>query len=49
MITYGLAVSDAWVQDFHEQTLVALRQAEVAPPPMPTVTLCNFSVPRATE
>jgi len=30
MITYGLAVSDAWVQDFHEQTLVALRQAEVA-------------------
>ncbi|HEY2352523.1 MAG TPA: hypothetical protein VGH83_08420 [Candidatus Acidoferrum sp.] len=30
MIKYGLAVSDAWVQDYHEQTQVGLRQAEVA-------------------
>jgi hypothetical protein len=30
MITYGLAVSDTWVRDYHEQTLVGLRQAEVA-------------------
>jgi hypothetical protein len=30
MIKYGLAVSDTWVQDYREQTLVGLRQAEVA-------------------
>jgi hypothetical protein len=30
VIKYGLAVSDAWVQDYHEQTLVGLRQAEVS-------------------
>jgi hypothetical protein len=30
MVKYGLAVSDAWVQDYHEQSLVGLRQAEVA-------------------
>lgn len=30
MITYGLAVSDAWAQNYQEQVLVGLRQAEVA-------------------
>jgi hypothetical protein len=30
MITYGLAVSDAWAQQYQEQVLVGLRQAEVA-------------------
>ncbi len=30
MITYGLAVSDAWSQSYQEQVLVGLRQAEVA-------------------
>ena len=28
MILYGLAVSDTWVQAYHQQTLDALRQAE---------------------
>jgi hypothetical protein len=30
MILYGLAVSDTWVQAYHQQTLDALRQAGVA-------------------
>lgn len=30
MILYGLAVSDTWVQSYHEQTLVGIRQAGVA-------------------
>lgn len=30
MITYGLAVSDAWAQQYQEQVMVGLRQAEVA-------------------
>jgi hypothetical protein len=30
MITYGLAVSEAWAQQYQEQVLVGLRQAEVA-------------------
>lgn len=30
MITYGLAVSGAWAQQYQEQVLVGLRQAEVA-------------------
>jgi hypothetical protein len=30
MILYGLAVSDTWVQAYHQQTLDALRQAGIA-------------------
>jgi hypothetical protein len=30
MILYGLAVSDTWVQAYHNQTLDAVRQADVA-------------------
>jgi hypothetical protein len=30
MVLYGLAVSDTWVQAYHQQTLDALRQAGVA-------------------
>jgi hypothetical protein len=30
MILYGLAVSETWVQTYHQQTLDALRQASVA-------------------
>jgi hypothetical protein len=30
MITYGLAVSEAWAQQYQEQVLVGLRQADVA-------------------
>jgi hypothetical protein len=30
MILYGLAVSDTWVQAYHQQTLDALRQTAVA-------------------
>jgi hypothetical protein len=30
MVLYGLAVSEAWVQTYHQQTLDALRQASVA-------------------
>ena len=30
MITYGLAVSEAWAQNYQEQVMVGLRQADVA-------------------
>jgi hypothetical protein len=30
MVTYGLAVSDAWAQNYQEQVMVGLRQADVA-------------------